>query len=293
MPLVNMKPLLRAARADGYAVAAFNIIDYTNAWACVAAAEEMKAPLILQVSVKTIKLFGHAPIAGWVRGLAERASVPVAFHLDHCKDLEVIRGCIANGWTSVMFDGSCYPFEENLAKTKEAYELAEGAGVGLEAEIGAIGGVEDDIVVAEGDAHLADVDECIRFAEEMPELAVFAPAIGTAHGVYKGEPEIAYERMAAISEGTGLPLALHGGTGLSDEAFAKSIARGSAKINISTRMKHEYIDAFVEYVNAKPDEYEPIKVVAEQFERQKVVARGIVETFGSSGRTGQHAEAHA
>jgi ketose-bisphosphate aldolase len=283
MPLMNMKPMLLEARAGGYAVAAFNIIDYTTCWAVAAAADELNSPVIIQVSVKTIKLFGHKPIGQWVRGLAEQVKVPIALHLDHCKDLDVIKGCIAHGWTSVMFDGSEWGFDENLAKTREAYLLANAGGVGLEAEIGAIGGVEDDIDVADEDAHLADVEECVRFCKALPGLAVFAPAIGTAHGIYKGEPKIAFERMAAISKGIDAPLALHGGTGLSDEVFHKSIARGCAKINISTHLKHTYIDTFIASFNGKAG-YEPIKIVQDQFAAMKKDVAHFLKLFGSVGK---------
>lgn len=281
MPLTHMKPMLRDAQAAKYGVAAFNLIDYNSGRAIVDGAQELDAPIIVQLSVKTIKLWGFKPIGAWVRSLAAGVDVPVALHLDHCKDLEVIKGCIDAGWTSVMFDGSALPFEENLAQTKQAYELACAAGIGLEAELGAIGGVEDDKSVAEEDANLADVDECVVFCQEMPELAVFAPAIGTAHGFYKGEPKIAYDRLEKISRLTGMPIALHGGTGLSDEQFHRCIAAGCAKVNISTMHKKQFIDGFADLKAKQPPVTEPIPYIEAQYEAMKAGVIEVIRILGS------------
>lgn len=281
MPLTYMKPMLREALAANYAVAAFNMIDYNSGRAVVDGAQELNAPIIIQLSVKTIRLWGFKPIAGWVHSLAASVDIPVALHLDHCKDLEVIRGCIDAGWTSVMFDGSALPFEENLAQTKEAYDLACSAGVGLEAELGAIGGVEDDKSVAEEEANLADVEECVVFCREMPELAVFAPAIGTAHGFYKGEPKIAYDRLQSISRRTGMPIALHGGTGLTDEQFHRCIAGGCAKVNISTMHKKQFIDGFADLRDKQPPVTEPIPYIQAQYEVMKEGVKDVIRTLGS------------
>jgi len=284
MPLVPMKPLLKKARADGYAIAAFNMIDYNSARAIVDGAQELKAPVIVQLSVKTIRLWGFQPVADWVRGLATSADVPVALHLDHCTDLEVIKECIDAGWTSVMFDGSALPFEENLAQTRKAYDLATAANIGLEAEIGAIGGTEDDKFVAEDEAILARVEECIAFCRELPELAAFAPAIGTAHGVYVGEPSIAYNRLADITAAVDIPIALHGGTGLSDEQFLKCIGSGCAKVNISTMHKLQYIEGFAGLRQERPDLGEPIPFIEAQYEAMKADVKQMIRTFGSAGR---------
>lgn len=291
MPLVSMKPMLKKAQAQKYAIAAFNMIDYNSARAIVDGATELEAPIIVQVSVKTIKLWGHKPIAGWVKGLAEITHVPVALHLDHCKDLDVIRGCIDAGWTSVMYDGSAYPYEENLAKTRAAYDLAAAAGVGLEAEIGAIGGTEDDKFVAEDEAILAKVDECVAFCAALPDLAVFAPAIGTAHGEYKGEPKIAYDRLERIVAQTGMPIALHGGTGLTDEQFHRCISSGCAKVNISTMHKKRFIEGFIKLREKEPKQKEPIPFIQAQYEAMKEDVRDMVKTFGSAGRAKEAAAA--
>ncbi|NWG14735.1 MAG: class II fructose-bisphosphate aldolase [Acidobacteria bacterium] len=282
MGLQSMKPMLKAAREGGYGVAAFNIVDYNSARAVVLAAGELRAPIIVQVSVKTVRFWGPAAIAAWMRELCADSPVPISLHLDHCKDIHVIRDCIAAGWTDVMIDASHKPFEENLALTREVVGLASYAGAGVEAELGQIGGVEEEKRVEDADAHLADPDKAALFCRDLP-LAAFAPAIGTAHGLYKGEPRIAFDRLEAIARRTGLPIALHGGTGLSDDVFRKCIALGCAKVNISTQLKHTFIDSFVEY-HAAHCEYEPLKPLGAQFERMKQEVMEKITLFGSCGR---------
>ena len=287
MPLVAMKPMLRQARADRYGIAAFNMIDYNSARAVVDGAQELNSPIIVQVSVKTIRQWGFQPIADWVKSLASNVDVPVALHLDHCTDLDVIRGCIDAGWTSVMFDGSALPFEENLNNTRKAYEIATAAGVGLEAEIGAIGGTEDDKFIAEDEAILANYDECVTFCETLPDLAVFAPAIGTAHGFYKGKPNIAYDLLERITNSVEIPIALHGGTGLSDDQFHRCIAFGCSKVNISTMHKKMFIDGFISLREREPKQSEPIPFINAQYEAMKADVLQMIRTFGSTDRASQ------
>ncbi len=284
MPIAHMKPMVKQAQGAKYAIAAFNMIDYNSARSIIDGAQELNAPVIVQLSVKTIKLWGFQPIADWVRSLSSSVDVPVALHLDHCKDLEVIKGCINAGWTSVMFDGSALPFEENMIRTKAAYELSMAYGVGLEAEIGAICGTEDDKFVAEDEAILAVVDECIAFCREFPALAVFAPAIGTAHGVYKGKVNIAYERLEEIAAATDIPIGLHGGTGLSDEQFRRCIKSGCAKVNISTMHKLKFIDGFAGLRTEQPCLGEPIPFIASQYEAMKADVKQKIQIFGSAGQ---------
>lgn len=284
MPLVTMGPMLKRAQSARYGIAAFNMIDYNSARAIVDGATELKAPIIVQVSTKTIKHWGFKPIGSWVKQLADATDVPVALHLDHCSDLAVIKGCIEAGWTSVMFDGSSLPFAENVKKSLEAYTIAQAAGVGLEAEIGAIGGVEDDKFVAADKSILANYDECVAFCKEMPKLAVFAPAIGTAHGFYAGEPKIAYDLLDRITSAIDIPIALHGGTGLSEEQFHRCIAAGCAKVNISTMHKHRYIEGFLGVRQKKPKEAEPLPFIQGQYEGMKSDVCDMIRTFGSAGR---------
>jgi len=283
MPLENMKAMLNAARRAGYAVGAFNILDYNSTKAVIEAAEHQKAPVIIQTSAKTVIFWGSSAIISWVKELIRQVRVPIALHLDHCKDLQLIAECIDAGWSSVMIDASSKPFEENLAVSKQVVEMAHPQNVTVEAELGAIVGVEDDIHVKEQDAHLADPEQAVRFCEEV-EPDCFAPAIGTAHGVYKGEPRIAYDRLEEIAAKAAVPLALHGGTGLSDEVFKKCIALGCAKVNISTQLKYAFIDGFVAYHNSHNTEYNPLKVIEAQFDALKAGIIEKINLFGSAGK---------
>jgi fructose-bisphosphate aldolase class II/tagatose 1,6-diphosphate aldolase GatY/KbaY len=283
MPLENMKMMLDAAKRGGYAVGAFNMLDYNSAKAIIEAAENLKAPVIIQTSAKTVIFWGSSAIVSWIRELAGSSSVPIALHLDHCKDVQLIAECIDAGWSSVMIDASSKPFEENLALSKQVVSMAYPKNVTVEAELGAIVGVEDDIHVKEQEAHLADPQQAIRFCEEV-EPDCFAPAIGTAHGIYKGEPKIAYDRLEEIASKTGVPIALHGGTGLADQVFKRCIALGCAKVNISTQLKYAFIDGFVAYHNAHNTQYDPLKVIAAQFDALKSGIIGNNELFGSAGK---------
>lgn len=291
MPLVSMGPMLRRARADGYGIAAYNMIDFNSARSIISGASDLAAPVIVQVSVKTVKHWGYAHVATWVRMLAEDAPVPVALHLDHCTDIDVLKRCIDAGWTSVMFDGSALPFGENLEKSSLVYALTESAGVGLEAEIGAIGGVEDDKVVNDDQSRLADYDECLRFVAAMPNLAVFAPAIGTAHGFYRGEAKIAYDLLERITKAIDTPIALHGGTGLTDEQFRRCISLGCGKVNISTMHKRLFIDGFVGLKAEKPKLEEPLPFIAAQHDAMKADVMTCIRTFGSAGRAAEASHA--
>jgi ketose-bisphosphate aldolase len=287
MALVSMGSMLKRAQTARYGIAAFNMIDYNSARSIVAGATEMAAPVIVQVSVKTITHWGYRSIASWVRMLASDTDVPVALHLDHCGSIDVITRCIDAGWTSVMFDGSALPFAENKARSEEIYAITEAAGVGLEVEIGAIGGVEDDKFVAGDAAILADYDECVSFVSGMPNLAVFAPAIGTAHGFYTGQPQIAYDLLERIIAAVEVPIALHGGTGLTKEQFDRCIASGCAKVNISTMHKHRFIEGFLAVRTEKPRLQEPLPFIVGQYEAMKKDVCDMVRIFGSEGKANQ------
>ena len=283
MPLENMKAMLSKAAGEDYAVGAFNILDYNSTRAVVLAAEQVKAPVIIQTSAKTVIFWGTSAIISWIRQLTYPSSVPIALHLDHCKDLKLIKECIESGWTSVMIDASSKPFEENLSLGREVVEMARPKDVTVEAELGAIVGVEDDIHVKEQDAHLADSEQAIKFcAEVKPDC--FAPAIGTAHGVYKGEPKIAYDLLKEIAAKTAVPIALHGGTGLADEVFKKCISLGCTKVNISTQLKYAFIDGFVAYHNVNNTEYNPLKVIDAQLHQLQAGIVEKIKLFGSAGK---------
>ena len=283
MVLTSMKDMLKKAQAGKYAVGAFNIVDENSTAAVIQAAEELKSPVIIQTSVKTVKLYGAKPIAAWTHALASSSQIPVALHLDHCKEIDVLRECVEAGWTDVMFDGSALPFEENLTKTKEAVSIAHPRGVGVEGELGAIVGVEDEIHVKEQEAHLADPDQSEKFVNETG-IDFFAPAIGTAHGIYNGEPKIDFDLLCEIAKRVGIPIAIHGGTGLSKEVFDKCIYLGGAKVNVSTQIKHTYKDSYEKYFKENPEDYEPVKVVKYVREEIKKTVKEFIKIFGSGGK---------
>jgi len=283
MPLVNMKPLLRDAMDNNYAVAAFNLVDYGTTKAMVEAAESLKAPVICQTSAKTIQYWSHKEIVSWVRTAAEDSPVPVVLHLDHCKDLAMIEACAKAGWTSIMIDASELPFEENLEMSKRVRDIAEKYGVGMEAELGQIMGVEDDMVVDESESVLTDPEDARKFCDAL-DLSAFACAVGTAHGFYHGEPVVDFDRIEAINKATRTPMALHGGTGLSDEVFEKAIARGAAKVNISTNLKHVFVESFVNYHREKPKDMEPLRVIDAQYQACKLLFASFIAKFGGENR---------
>lgn len=286
MPLVNMKPVLQEAMEQGYAVAAFNLVDYATTKAMIRAAEELSAPVIVQVSAKTIKYYSHREVYNWVRDLAAESPVPVVLHLDHCKDFDVIRTCVETGWTSVMIDASDQPFETNLDLSRQVVAIASAKGVAVEAEIGQILGVEDDMIVSEEESHLTDPAEAERFCREL-DLAAFAAAVGTAHGYYKGEPNVAFDLIKEINRRTRTPMALHGGTGLDEATIQRCISLGCAKINISTNLKHIFVESFVQYHRDNPDDYEPLRLITAQYEACKALFKSKIAEFGGAGRASE------
>ncbi|MCL4272309.1 MAG: class II fructose-bisphosphate aldolase [Anaerolineales bacterium] len=266
MSIVNAKEIMVEAAKNGYAVGAFNITDLLQFEAVVDAAIETKSPVIVQTSVKPSKFLGTNMMVAIYRTLAESAPVPVCLHLDHCTEIDYCKKCADAGYTNIMIDASKQPFEENIRQTKEVVDYCHSVGnISVEGELGTVGGVEDQIKVAEDEAQLANPQQSIEFVERTG-VDIFAPAIGTAHGVYKTKnPKVDFERMATIHKmlnGNGIktPLVVHGGTGLPDDYIEKLLAAGGAKFNVSTELKHTLIDAKWEYINAHRDEYDPGKL---------------------------------
>lgn len=284
MALENMIGMLKQASAEKRAVGAFNILDYNSMRAVIKAAEEINAPVIIQTSTATVKFWGAGAIAGWARELAAASAVPTALHLDHCKDMEMIHKCIANGWTSVMIDASARPFAENVALTKEVVARAHPKGISVEGEIGKIGGVEDTVAVSAKDANLADPAQAEQFYKQTG-IDCLAPAVGTAHGFYKETPKIAFDRIKEIAKLTGVPLALHGGTGLSDDVFRRCIRSGCAKINVSTHIKHAFISGFIAYYDEHRPENDPLKIINAQYDRIKNEVVKFMTVFENAGHS--------
>ena len=284
MALVDMRSLLDAARKDGYAVGAFNIVDYATFRAVMEAAEEERSPVIIQTSASsTVKFYGYDILVAMARALAGNSSVPAALHLDHCKDMDMLKSTIEAGWTSVMIDASSFPFEKNVEMTKTVVGWARPKGVTVEGELGSIRGVEDEIKVEERDAVLADPDKAVEFVQRTG-IDALAPAIGTAHGLYKGTPNIDFDRLKKIVSLVDVPVVIHGGTGLSDDTFRKLISLGAAKINISTQIKLAYMQAFEDFKKENPGKADPIKVQKAIVSAVKDVVKRFMRVFGSSGK---------
>ncbi|MDO8755468.1 MAG: class II fructose-bisphosphate aldolase [Anaerolineales bacterium] len=266
MSIVNAKEIMIPAAKEGWAVGAFNITDLLQFEAVIEAAIEKRTPVIVQTSVKPSQFLGTQMMVNIFRTLAESAPVPVCLHLDHCTTVEYCKKCADAGYTNIMIDASKQSYEENIRQTKEVVDYCHSVGnISVEGELGTVGGVEDQIKVAEDEAQLANPEQSIEFVERTG-VDIFAPAIGTAHGVYKTKnPKIDFERMAVIhkmlnSNGIKTPLVVHGGTGLPDDYVAKLLAAGGAKFNVSTELKHTLIDAKFEYLSAHRDEYDPGKL---------------------------------
>jgi fructose-bisphosphate aldolase class II len=277
-----MQKILHDAFQKRYGVGAFNIVNDLTMDAALAAAEETRSPVIVQVSVKTVKQMGARLIRIMFAEMAGRVSIPATLHLDHCPDRKVLEECIAEGWNSVLFDASKLTYEDNLAQTKEVVALAHRHGVAVEGELEAIKGVEDGIGDEYGGAVVA-LDRAVAFLRETG-IDSFAPAIGTAHGMYKGEPKINFERVSQIVAAEPAPLVLHGGTGLHDAVIQELISRGAVKVNISTQLKITFADSFREYLAEHPTEYDPLKLLGAVRKNIRAVAAGYMRVFGSEGQ---------
>ena len=278
--LVTGRELLLDAQKKGYAVGAFNVNNMEIVQAIIEAAEETNSPVILQASQGGIKYAGIEYIAALGKVAAEKAKVPVALHLDHGTDFDQVMLCIRYGFTSVMIDGSRFPLEENIAYTKKVVEVAKAVGVSVEAELGKIGGTEDHITVDERDATFTDPDEALRFVNETG-VDYLAVAVGTAHGVYKGEPKLDFDRIKTISDMVKIPLVLHGSSGVPAEALKKAISLGVCKINIDTDLRIAFTNGVKNFLKENPDNIDQRKILAPAKALMKEKIKENMEIFGS------------
>ena len=282
--LVSAKEMLTKAKAGKYAVGQFNINNLEWTKAILLTAQELNSPVILGVSEGAGKyMCGYKTVVGMVNGMIDELgiTVPVALHLAH-GSYEGAKACIEAGFSSVMFDGSHYPIEENIAKTKELVEICDKLGLSLEAEVGAIGGEEDGVV---GNGEVADPEECKMISDL--GVTMLAAGIGNIHGKY---PEnwagLSFDTLAKIQELTGtMPLVLHGGTGIPAEMIQKAISLGVSKINVNTECQLAFAAATREYVEAGKDQqgkgFDPRKLLAPGFEAIKATVKEKMELFGS------------
>lgn len=283
MSLVPISELLQKAEVGGYAVGAFNCNNMEIVQAIIAAAEAEKSPVIMQASQGAIKYAGIDYITGMARVAAENASVPVALHLDHGTSFDQVMLCIRKGFSSVMIDGSKLPFDENVELTKRVIAVGKAVGVSVEAELGKIGGTEDDIHVDDKDALFTNPDEAREFVERTGVDAL-AVAIGTAHGQYKGVPELDFPRLEKIRSLVNIPIVLHGSSGVPDEAIEKAIKLGVRKVNIDTNIREAFVQACREVLNNDAREIDPRKVLGPARDAATAIIREKIRLFGSSGK---------
>ena len=284
MPVVPLKDVLDRAFKERYGVAAFNIVNDLTLEAVLAAAVELRAPVIVQTSVKTVKSIGRDVLYGMWRSMTAGIEVPVTLHLDHCPEREVISACLEGGWNSVLFDASSLPVEENQRQTKEVVAEALRYGAHVEGEIEGIRGVEDG-VGSDEESTRQSLDVALTFIRETG-IDCFAPAIGNAHGMYASAPTLDAQRVTDIVEAEPIPIALHGGSGMTDAQFADLIARGCAKVNISTALKRTYMQsnlAFLRETEAK-DKWDPPSLFTHVRSDVLEMAKDHIRRFGSEGK---------
>jgi tagatose 1,6-diphosphate aldolase GatY/KbaY len=290
MAIVNAKDMLMKATEEKYAVGAFNCTNLIQLEAVVEAATEKNAPLIIQASVTPSKFLGPKVLGAIYRTLAESAPIPICLHLDHCNDVEFCKTCADAGYTNIMIDASKQEFSENIRQTKEVCDYCHGiGGVSVEGELGTVSGIEDQVKVAEDEAALCDPEQAMEFVDKTG-VDVFAPAIGTAHGVYKTKnPKLDFDRLKKIAEMINgsqarVPLVIHGGTGLQPDVVTRLVSLGGSKFNVSTDLKHCLIDTTYDYISSHKDEYNPGKIDASVKEAIKGRIKYWIDLLGSEGK---------
>jgi fructose-bisphosphate aldolase class II len=277
-----MPEILRPAFEQRYGVAALNIVDDVTLRGVLDAAVAARSPVIIQVSVKTVRFWGARPLQRLFQAMAAEAPIPTTLHLDHCPDRAMISACLAAGWNSILFDASHLSYDACLRQTQEVVEEARRYGAAVEGEMEAVKGVEDGIGNAYGGPR-APLEQVLAFIRETG-VDSFAAGVGTAHGLYEGEPEIDFQRASAIVAAEPIPLVLHGGTGLSELVLRELVARGEAKVNISTQLKMTMADSYRTYLTDKPTEYDPMRLLAHVRDEVKGMTLELIRILGSGGK---------
>jgi len=257
MTLVTTKDMLEKAQAGHYAVGAFNVENLEMVMAVLAAAEEMNSPVIMQTTPSTVKYAGLDYFLAMVEAAAKRTKVPVAMHLDHGSSFELAMQALRTGYTSIMIDGSHESYEDNIAVSKRVVDACAPSHICVEAELGKVGGKEDDLDGGDGNP-FTDPQEAKEFVERtgVNSLAV---AIGTAHGIYSGEPKLDFERLTEIRKVVSIPLVLHGASGVPDTAVQEAISRGICKVNYATELRIAFSEGVKEYLAKDPNVFDPKK----------------------------------
>jgi len=290
MAIVDAKEMLIKATEENYAVGAFNITNLIQMEAVVDTAARMNAPLIIQTSVTPSTFLNARVLANIYKTMAESAPIPICLHLDHCTDVEYCKTCADAGYTNIMIDASKQDFKNNIRQTREVSDYCHGiGGISVEGELGTVSGVEDQIKVAQDEAALCDPEQALEFVAKT-RIDIFAPAIGTAHGVYKTKnPKLDFDRMEKISKlingkGVKTPLVVHGGTGLQPDVVKRLVSLGGSKFNVSTDLKHVLIDATYGYIASHREEYNPGKIDIAVREAIMAKIEYWVDLLGSAGK---------
>jgi fructose-bisphosphate aldolase class II len=306
MPLVSLIEMYKPANEQRYAIGQFNVNNMEFVQAVMEAAEEMKSPAILAASTSALKYGGFEYLINLVKTGAEKVSVPIALHLDHGATVEDAQKCIEAGFTSVMIDASHESFEENIRITQEVVKSAHPKNIAVEAELGRLGGIEDDVKVEEREAFLTDPDQAVEFVEKT-QCDALAVAVGTSHGAYKfkGEAKLAFDRIDLIKKKTGIPLVLHGASGVSPElieratkygaelpgakgvpveAYKEAVRLGINKINIDTDLRLGWLGAVREELTKNPKVFDPRKILGPARETVKQIIIEKMKIFGSAGK---------
>ena len=281
MPVVPTQEILGRAFKERYGVAAINVVNDLTMASVLAAAEELRAPVIVQTSPKHVDLTGVEVMHAMWAAMTRDISVPVALHLDHCPDRSLITRCLEAGWSSVLFDASKLSVEENQRQCIEVVAEARRYGAAVEGEIEGFKRTEE--MTGDEAQHVQSLETVVDFVKATG-VDVFAPAIGNAHGTYAATPHLDSQRVTDIVEATGIPVALHGGTGMSPEQFSDLIARGCAKVNISTALKIAFMQAGQAFLAENPGKYDPPSQMKVQMAAVKAMAMDHIRLFGSDGK---------
>ncbi len=283
MGLVNIKAMLKKAKKENYAVGQFNTNNLEWTIAIIKEAQKLNSPLIIGVSEGAAKYMGgYLVIVEIIKALikTQNITIDVAIHLDHGSSFEECKKAIDAGFTSVMIDASAFPLKENIRITKKVVDYAKKHNVSVEAELGRVGGQEDTV---KAKIIYADPNECRKMVEET-KIDALAPALGSVHGPYKGEPKIGFEEMEVISNLVKIPLVLHGGSGIPDYQIKKAIKKGTAKINVNTECKQEWTKVVREVLNKDIKVYDPRKIIGPGMEGIRKVVNQKIKLFGSEGK---------
>jgi ketose-bisphosphate aldolase len=286
VPVVPLKEILSDAFAQRYGVPAINVFNDLTLEGVLAAAVESRSPVIVQTSVKTVKSIGSDVLFAMWTSMTAGIDVPVTLHLDHCPERAVITECLDRGWNSVLFDASNLDVAENTRQTVEVVAEARRRGADVEGEIESITGVEDGIG-SDTESKRQTLQVALDFLDTTG-VDVFAPAIGNAHGSYKQAPVLDIQRVSDIVAAHPVPIALHGGSGLSDDQFRDLISRGCAKVNISTALKETFMKSSLEFLRAtaEKDKWDPPSLFRSVRTDVVALASSLMTLFGSAGRVG-------